>query len=159
MKVPCILAAAAVFSGHLLIGSALAALLAGTDSGLTSTPTLMLAQGEEPISVTSDRMARIRQHRSIIESALQPPRQAMPAEPAEPLARALEAPEPLLSTGPEEQVSCEAAAGIVAEYGFADVRPTDCSGELYRFSATRDGTAYAIGITAAAGEIAEVSRQ
>ena len=62
-------------------------------------------------------------------------------------------------TKAEAQVSCEAAAGVVADYGFTDVRPANCSGDLYRFSATRDGTDYLIGITAASGEIAEVSRE
>ncbi len=55
-------------------------------------------------------------------------------------------------------VSCEAAGEIVENYGFSLVRPTDCSGQLYTFSAVRDGTAYSITITAAGGEIAEVSR-
>lgn len=89
-----------------------------------------------------------------------------PAEPPQPQTRSLqrppevdrsaEAPPISEAHGP---VSCEAAAAIVADYGFSDIHPEDCSGELYTFSALRDGTEYALTVTAADGEIAEVSRQ
>ena len=106
-------------------------------------------------------MMRLRQHRALLESALRPPGEPLTAEPVEPQVRALQAPEPMPEPAPQAQakVSCEAAAGVVAEYGFSDVRTADCSGDLYRFSATRDGTAYSIGIASASGEIAEVSRE
>ena len=158
MKVYCFLAATVVLPG-LLTGSALAAPLAGPGMTPPSTPNVVLVQGTELMPVPPDRMARLMQHRSIIETALQPHQQAMPAEPVQPQPRALQVPEPMLSTVPQESVSCEAAAGIVADYGFSDIRPTNCSGGLYRFSATRDGTGYEIGITADAGEIADVSRR
>jgi hypothetical protein len=159
MKNHCILAAAAVFAGQLLTGSLHAVPLAGINMAPPSTPNLVLVQGTETLLVPPDRMARLRQHRSIIETALRQPPLAMPAEPLQPQPRALQAPEPMLSAVPQEPVSCEAAARIVADYGFSDVRPKDCSGGLYRFSATRDGTGYEIGITADAGEIADVFRQ
>lgn len=159
MKSYCILVAAAVLSGQLLTGSLHAVPLAGMNMAPPSTPSLELVQGTQSLPVPPDRMARLRQHRSIIENALRPPQQAMPAEPPQPQAHALQAPEPMLSSVFEEPVTCEAAAGIVADYGFSDIRPTDCAGGLYRFSAMRDGTAYEIGITAAAGEIADVSRR
>jgi hypothetical protein len=114
----------------------------------------------------ADRMARLRQHRAILQNALATVGRAAPAEPPEPQARALRPPEPMIVTAPprnrsegHRQVTCEAAAQIVADFGFSDIGTPECSGDLYRFSAMRDGTAYDIGINAATGEVAEVSRQ
>ena len=123
------------------------------------------------------RMSRLWQNRSIIENALRAPspEEVLEVEPALPQPRVLKAPEaelePELETEPEpepetqvaaeaeERVSCDAAADIVRDYGFSDVRSAGCAGEVYEFSATRDGTAYSIGVAAASGEIAEVKRQ
>jgi hypothetical protein len=159
MKTPWILSAAAVAAGHLLIAGALAA---------PARADLVRVQAVQPSGVLEDRISRLRQHRAILQNALRPSRRAAPAEPLEPQARALQPPEPMISTAPvpsrpagegQGGVTCEAAAQIVADFGFTDLGRPDCSGELYRFSAMRDGTAYAIGISAATGEIAEVSRR
>ena len=126
----------------------------------------------------TERMDRLWQHRSILEQALQAPPEAPPeASPARPRARPLQVPvpQPELSASPlepetaavpeqlaeasDDAVSCEEAAGTVADYGFSAIRPIACSGDVYRFSATRDGTAYSIAIAAAAGDITEVSRE
>jgi hypothetical protein len=56
-------------------------------------------------------------------------------------------------------VSCDKARGIVADFGFKDIRADSCSGKTYGFSATRDGKAFSIKIVAANGELAEVRRQ
>lgn len=56
-------------------------------------------------------------------------------------------------------VSCDKARGIVAEYGFKDIKADSCSGKTYGFSATRDGKNFLIKIVAANGELAEVRRQ
>lgn len=56
------------------------------------------------------------------------------------------------------QISCEAAAGIVGGFGFSDVRATSCSGNVYSFSASRDGSAYSIKLSAADGELTEVKK-
>ena len=56
-------------------------------------------------------------------------------------------------------VSCDKARGIVADFGFKDIRADSCSGKTYGFSATRDGKAFSIKIVAANGERAEVRRQ
>jgi hypothetical protein len=56
-------------------------------------------------------------------------------------------------------VSCDKARGIVAEYGFKDIKADSCSGKTYGFSATRDGKSFSIKIVAANGELAEVRRQ
>jgi hypothetical protein len=123
----------------------------------------------------TERLDRLWQHRSIIEHALQAPPEAR-AETPPPLPSARPPlPEPELSAIPqepetapaqeqlaeasEEGVSCEEAASIVGDYGFSEIRPIACSGEVYRFSASRDGTAYSVGIAPAAGEITEVSRE
>jgi hypothetical protein len=56
-------------------------------------------------------------------------------------------------------VSCDKARGIVAEFGFKDIKADSCSGKTYGFSATRDGKSFSIKIVAANGELAEVRRQ
>jgi hypothetical protein len=56
-------------------------------------------------------------------------------------------------------VSCDKARGIVAEFGFRDIKADSCSGKTYGFSATRDGKAFSIKVVAANGELAEVKRQ
>jgi hypothetical protein len=146
-----------VLLGQLLIGGPLAAQPAGPGMGTAEfhrlTPDIMLIQAAPPREAAADRMMRLRQNRAILENALRAP-QEQAQEPAH-------EPAPAAPPAAEAQapVSCEAAAAIVADYGFSDIQATDCAGELYRFSATRDGTAYSISVTAAAGEIAEVNRQ
>jgi hypothetical protein len=56
-------------------------------------------------------------------------------------------------------VSCDKARGIVADFGFKDIKADSCSGKTYGFSATRDGKAFSIKVVAANGELAEVKRQ
>jgi len=56
-------------------------------------------------------------------------------------------------------VSCDKARGIVADFGFKDIKADSCSGKTYGFSATRDGKPFMIKIVAANGELAEVRRQ
>jgi hypothetical protein len=168
MKAPWILSTAAVAAGHLLIAGALAAPLAGIGMTAPARADLVRVQATQPPEAHGDRMSRLRQHRSILQNALRPSRRAGPAEPPVPPARALRPQEPMISTAPTPSqpagagqggVTCEAAARIVADFGFSNIGSSDCSGDLYRFSAMRDGTTYAIGITAATGEITEVSRQ
>jgi hypothetical protein len=159
MDVPRELATAVVATGLFLVASPLAAQNARP-------PDLMRVQADDPLLAVRDRMDRLRRHRAAIENALGSPRPAMPAEPMEPETRALRTPEP---AGPAEEppmtseahiaVSCDEAAGIVADFGFSDVRARDCSGDLYSFAATRDAIGYSIAVTAATGEIAEVSRE
>lgn len=162
MKTSWILSTAAVVAGHLMIVGALAAPPAGSGMTAPAGAGLIRVQAVQPPEDIQDRMARLRQHRSILESALQPPGIAVPSETPEPQARALRPPtpmnEPETATAPQH-VTCEAAAQIVADFGFSDIGGQQCSGDLYRFSAMRDGTAYAIAISPATGEIAEVSRQ
>jgi hypothetical protein len=56
-------------------------------------------------------------------------------------------------------VNCDKARGIVADYGFKDIKADICSGKTLGFSATRDGKSFLIKIVAANGELAEVRRQ
>lgn len=56
-------------------------------------------------------------------------------------------------------ISCEAAADIVKSFGFSDVQSTSCSGDTYGFDGTRDGKAYSIKLSAADGELTEVSKR
>lgn len=151
------LARAVAASGLFLVASPLAA-------QTPPPPDLMRVQADEPQLVVRDRMDRLRQHRAAIEDALVSPRRAMPAEPM-PQTRALRPPEPAwpaedppMTSEARVGVSCDEAAGIVADFGFSDVRPRDCSGDLYSFAASRDATGYSIAVTATTGEIADVSR-
>jgi len=61
------------------------------------------------------------------------------------------------STG--DAMSCEAAIEIVESFGFTDVRSTSCSGNVYGFDAARDGSAYAIKLSAADGALTEVRKR
>jgi hypothetical protein len=191
MKTPWILSTAAL-AGPMMIASALGAPPAGKDMVAPLRADVVRVQAVVSPEAPANRMARLRQHRSILQNALQPQARAAPVEPPVPQARAtpvdppvpqaraapveppvpqaraLRPPEPVIETAPtlsqstdegQGQMTCEAAAQIVADFGFSDIGPQECSGDLYRFSAMRDGTAYAIGISAATGEIAEVSRQ
>lgn len=176
MKAPGIMLATVMATGQALATAdmVMAMPLGGAAGSAAVDPTLpfvLRVQGTE-------RLDRLWQHRSLIEQALQAPPEALTETPPPlPTARPLQAPlpEPELSAIPQEPemaavpeqlaeasddvVSCEEAAAIVADYGFSAVRPLACSGDIYKFSATRDGTTYSVGIAAAAGEITEVSRQ
>jgi hypothetical protein len=56
-------------------------------------------------------------------------------------------------------IGCTAGAAIVTGYGFASVTPKVCTGNVYAYSALRDGKPYVIKVTAAQGEITEVTKQ
>jgi hypothetical protein len=55
-------------------------------------------------------------------------------------------------------ISCEKAQGIVAEFGFKEIRTELCTGESFAFHATRDNKPFLIEIDAASGELAKVRR-
>lgn len=58
-----------------------------------------------------------------------------------------------------KSIGCTAGAAIVTGYGFANVSPKTCTGNVYAYSAQRDGKPYVIKVSAAQGEITEVTRQ
>ncbi len=55
-------------------------------------------------------------------------------------------------------VSCDKAGEIVSGYGFANVTPTTCTGQVFAFNATRSGTTYVIKLNSASGELTEVNK-
>ncbi|NJM31312.1 MAG: hypothetical protein HC855_15615 [Rhizobiales bacterium] len=55
-------------------------------------------------------------------------------------------------------MSCDKASGIVAGYGFQNVKATDCKGDAYGFSARRGGKPYTITLNAANGELTGVKK-
>ena len=81
--------------------------------------------------------------------------QAAPQVPAQTAARTPEQTDEDAGGG----LSCEAAADIVKTFGFSDVQSTSCSGDVYGFDASRDGSSYSIRISAADGELTEVRRR
>lgn len=79
-----------------------------------------------------------------------PPESTMPEQPESQEA-------PASTTG--RAVSCEDAVEIVESFGFSDVQSTSCSGAVYGFDASRDGSSYSIKLSAAEGELTEVRKR
>ena len=55
-------------------------------------------------------------------------------------------------------VSCDKATSIVSGYGFGTVKANDCKGQVYEFSAVRDGKNFLIKVSSASGELTEVKK-
>lgn len=55
-------------------------------------------------------------------------------------------------------ISCDKAEEIVSGYGFANVTPTTCTGQVFAFNATRSGKTYVIKLSSANGELTEVNK-
>jgi hypothetical protein len=55
-------------------------------------------------------------------------------------------------------MSCDTAEKIVSGFGFANVTPTTCTGQVFAFNATRSGKAYVIKLSSASGELTEVRK-
>jgi hypothetical protein len=56
-------------------------------------------------------------------------------------------------------VSCDKAIKIVGGYGFSEVKPTTCTGDIFAFAAMRGGKAYDILLSAKNGALTEVKRR
>ena len=69
---------------------------------------------------------------------------------------------PVSSTGNKAASSataaCDKAGEIVSGYGFANVTPTICTGEVFAFNATRGGNTYVIKLNSDSGELTEVNK-
>jgi hypothetical protein len=55
-------------------------------------------------------------------------------------------------------ISCDKGEEIVSSYGFANVTPTTCTGQVFAFNATRSGNTYVIKLSSANGELTEVNK-
>ena len=55
-------------------------------------------------------------------------------------------------------ISCDKAEKIVSGYGFANVTPATCIGQVFAFNATRSGKTYVIKLNSASGELTEVKK-
>jgi hypothetical protein len=53
---------------------------------------------------------------------------------------------------------CEAARTVVNGYAFSSVSPTNCSGPVYAFQASRGDKTYAVLLSASTGEILKVQK-
>jgi hypothetical protein len=89
------------------------------------------------------------------QAAPQIPAQTAPESPEQTAARSPDQ----MDEGSAGGLSCEAAADIVANFGFSDVQSTSCSGDVYGFDASRDGSNFSIRVSAADGELTEVRRR
>jgi hypothetical protein len=56
-------------------------------------------------------------------------------------------------------ISCAKAGQIVSGYGFKGVESVTCKGQVYAFSATRDGKPFSVKLNAASGELTEVKKR
>jgi hypothetical protein len=57
-----------------------------------------------------------------------------------------------------EHPKCQKAKGKVGKYAFVDVEALSCEGEVYRFSATREGKRFEVRVRAANGELLGVEK-
>ncbi len=110
---------------------------------------------EEPLREEPLREEPIREEPVQEQAAPQTPQQAAPQAPEQTAARSPEQVETSSSGG----LSCDAAADIVETFGFSDVQSTSCSGDVYGFDASRDGSSFSIRVSAANGELTEVRRR
>lgn len=53
---------------------------------------------------------------------------------------------------------CEKAKATVRKYAFVNVEAKSCEGEIFRFSASRDGKLFAIKVSALSGDLLEVEK-
>jgi len=55
-------------------------------------------------------------------------------------------------------LSCDKAGNLVSTYGFSDIKPSDCDGNVLSFNARRDGRPFLITLNAQSGELVKVLR-
>jgi hypothetical protein len=84
---------------------------------------------------------------------------AKPAQPKLETASLTPTAKPKTVAAPSKTIGCTAGAAVVTGYGFANVTPKTCTGNVYAYSAVRDGKPYIIKLTSAQGEITEVTKQ
>jgi hypothetical protein len=56
-------------------------------------------------------------------------------------------------------LSCDKAETIVGGYGFSEIKPADCDGQVFSFAANRDGKSFMITLSALNGELIQVRRR
>ena len=56
------------------------------------------------------------------------------------------------------QLSCNKAKSIVSGFGFSDITPRICTGNVYDFNAKRDGKPYSIKVSSLSGELKDVKK-
>ena len=59
---------------------------------------------------------------------------------------------------PKGALTCDKATSIVSDFGFANVKPQSCKGQVYAFNGARDGKNFAIKLDAVSGELTEVKK-
>jgi hypothetical protein len=91
-----------------------------------------------------------------------PKRKTAKAAPAKPSGAVVEK-KAVSSTGKKTAsagtaISCDEAEIIVSGYGFANVTPTTCTGQVFAFNATRSRNTYVIKLSSDSGELTEVNK-
>lgn len=56
-------------------------------------------------------------------------------------------------------LSCDKAETIVGGYGFSEIKPADCDGQVFSFDANRDGKSFMITMNALSGELIQVRKR
>jgi hypothetical protein len=67
-------------------------------------------------------------------------------------------PEPAPEKPKPKLISCKKAAGIVSDYGFENVKATDCKGQSYAFQANRDGKSFTVTLNSVNGALTKVKK-
>ena len=78
-----------------------------------------------------------------------------PVQQPVPLAKPPRSKKPRLAAN---QLSCNKAKSIVSGFGFSDVTPRTCTGNVYDFKAKRDGKPYSIKVSSLSGELKAVKK-
>jgi hypothetical protein len=97
---------------------------------------------------TPQTMARL----NVEEPAVEKPKLTVAPQPMEP--KAGEGIRPRSSP----LLSCGKAKSIVDGYGFTQVRPSDCDGQVFAFDAKRDGKSFSVSLNAQNGELIQVRK-
>lgn len=56
-------------------------------------------------------------------------------------------------------LSCAKATQIVSDYGFGNVKASDCNGTVYIFDARRDGKPFTVKLSSVSGELTSVAKR
>jgi len=59
---------------------------------------------------------------------------------------------------PAGAISCKKAQSIVRDFGFSNIQTKNCSGNVYSFSASRDGKPFSVKLSSLSGELKDIKQ-